>query len=143
MTMALAMYKGPADDWLHKLSHWAVCVFTLSRYSHCELVIDGLCHSSSFRDGGVRVKKIDLTSGHWEVFPLPEVPGREEHVRAWFARHQGEGYDWAGIARFVLPALLHRPKQWFCSEACAAALGIPGAADFDPQDLLDHLIEPF
>lgn len=50
----IAFYRGPPRRWLHKLSHWLICLFTLSRYSHCELVIDGVCWSSSARDGGVR-----------------------------------------------------------------------------------------
>jgi hypothetical protein len=73
MTLRLALYKGPAQDLAHKIAHWAVCLFTGSPYSHCELVINGVCRSASARDGGVRGKVIDLHSGKWDVVELDEA----------------------------------------------------------------------
>jgi hypothetical protein len=132
--MKLALYKGPAQDWRHKLAHWAVCTFTGSIYSHCELVIHGVCWSSSARDGGVRGKVIDLASGRWDVVDVhPSVD--EARALAWFQAHAGQAYDWAGVLRFALPVLPRRADQWFCSEACAAATGIPCADDLQPHDL--------
>lgn len=147
--MQIAMYKGPAKSVLQKLMHLAVCCFdsvrqTLRRgqlvrvrYSHCELVIAGKCYSSSERDGGVRAKEIDLASGHWEVFL---ISGDEAKVLAWFREHSAENYDWAGIAAFVVPLLQQRPRHWFCSEACAAALGMPGGRGLTPFDLFRQLV---
>ena len=45
----------------------------------------------------------------------------------------------AGVLRFGLPFLPQRRSQWFCSEACAAALGLPHAHKFTPQSLADHI----
>lgn len=138
--MQLAMYKGPADDWLHKLGHWIVCIGTLSRYSHVELVIDGWCWSSSARDGGVRCKSIDLDSGHWDLY---EVAGDAQAARDWFVVHRGEPYDWLGVLRFVpiLKWLPRRRRDWFCSESVAAAIGLSIPDRFTPASLLRYLKE--
>lgn len=131
--MKVALYKGPAKDWRHKVAHWAVCVATRSPYSHCELVIGGVCWSASARDGGVRGKVIDLQSGRWDVFP---IEGDEAAALAWFLAHKGQRYDWAGVARFALPFLPNSADRWFCSEALAAALGRPWPERFIPHDFV-------
>lgn len=131
--MKIALYKGPPTDLAHKLAHWAVCLFTGSPYSHCELVIGGICYSASARDGGVRAKAIDLNTGRWDVFP---IEGDEKAALNWFIAHQGQKYDWAGIARFAIPFLPHRSKQWFCSEACGAALGLDNPQDLTPASFI-------
>jgi len=110
--MQLAMYKGPAGTLQQKALHWLICALdsvrqsgkrrrlVLVRYSHCELVIAGVCYSSSNRDGGVRPKVIDLASGHWDVF---HVDGDEAAALAWFRQHDGQNYDWYGVLRFCRP----------------------------------------
>ena len=131
--MQMAFYKGPATDTWHQVGHRLTCWFTGSPYSHCELVIDGVCLSSSSRDGGVRAKRIDLASGKWDVASIADPTGAlADNALQWFADHSGQAYDWAGIARFVLPFLPHHRRQWFCSEACAVALGLPDPADWTP-----------
>lgn len=136
MRVALALYKGPPrNDWLHSLSHYAIRLWTWSRWSHAELVIDGTCYSSSSRDGGVRAKDIDLTTGRWDVLPLHLDDDRLEDALAWFLTNAGDRYDWAGIARFVLPFLPHGRRRWFCFEAIAAALGMAGAHKLTANDL--------
>lgn len=133
--MMLALYKGPpVNDWMHSFAHWAVCAFTGSRYSHCELVIDGRSYSASARDGGVRTKVIDFTSGRWDLLP---IQGDEAAAVAWFMEHDGAPYDWAGVLRFALPFLPQRRGQWFCSEACGAALGIAQPHKLTPWALAE------
>lgn len=132
--MQLAFYKGPPTELQHRLAHWLICVLTFSRYSHVELVIDGVCWSSSFRDGGVRPARINLASGHWDVF---EVAGDPERALAWFRAHRGEPYDWWGMLR-VCPLLRWLPRTpfaRFCSEAMAAALGAQDPETFSPGRL--------
>lgn len=143
--MQLAMYKGPAKSVGQKLLHWCVCLFTWSPYSHVELVIDGRCFSASSRDGGVRGKEIDLGSGHWDVVDLPQrYQLRQAQAKAWFAAHDGQNYDWLGVARlFILLWWLPvRHGHHFCSKAIAAALGVPRPEEFSPQMLLEYLTEP-
>ena len=128
----LAMYKGPPSDFWHKVGHEGTKAFTGSKYSHCELVINGTCCSASARDGGVRFKQIDLTSGKWDVF---DIQGDEQKAWDWFCTHAGDEYDYAGVARFVVPFLPHRSNQWFCSEAVAAALGLDEPEQYTPHGL--------
>ena len=147
----LASYRRPPSnpkpgqflDWLGRwVFHVLVCVGTLSRYSHSELVFgepraDGksLCWTSSGRDGGVRQKWIYLDPAQWTVDPLPGLhPDVDARAWAWFVAHEGEDYDHAGLAAVwlftALPflraawRLIQNALRWFCSEACADALGL-------------------
>jgi hypothetical protein len=130
----LALYCGPPrGHWRHIVSHYAIRLWTWSRYSHAELVIDGVCYSSSARDGGVREKVIDLGSGRWEVFPIPAVSA--ERPLQWFAQHVRQAYDWSNIGRFVLPFLPHRKNQWVCFEAVGAMLNLAAAHKLTANDL--------
>ena len=104
--------------------------------SHVEVVIDGMCHSSSLRDGGVRRKLIDLDRPHWRVIPITwRSPDAALKV---FARHNGEPYAWGDlVAQHVLrlPIDFRGPT---CSELCALMLGIPRAERIDPAWLTDY-----
>jgi hypothetical protein len=148
--MKLAMYKGPPADFWHRLSHWFTCLWTFSEYSHCELVFaqsystgKWLCASASARDGGVRLKYIDLASGHWDVYDLPQFDKlTAAEARAWFydKADRRAGYDWFGLLWFVLPIkAFNNPRRYFCSEAISDALGLPKPHKFHPQRLLDRL----
>lgn len=93
--MILAMYKGEGNFY-DKL----IRAVTFSKYSHCELVINELCYSSSPRDGGVRVKYINLHDGKWDLFP---INGDDQKAREWFIKNVGKKYDWLGAVTSVLP----------------------------------------
>lgn len=104
--------------------------------SHVEVVIDGMCHSSSLRDGGVRRKLIDLNRPHWRVIPI--TWRSPEAALKVFARHNGEPYAWGDlVAQHVLrlPIDFRGPT---CSELCALMLGIPRAERIDPAWLTDY-----
>lgn len=121
-TAYLAFYKGPAVDWVHKTTHHATCIWTRSKYSHVELVIDGVCYSSSGRDGGVRKKVISTlyTSGRWDIY---EVQIDKAFALNLFKREAGLGYDYLGVAKFVLPFIPSSQSRWYCSELVTAMLG--------------------
>lgn len=135
MTIAIAFYKAPGT-WADKF----IRVVTGSEYSHCEIIINGTAMSASARDGGVRFKEIAVTHEKWDIAPLL---CDEQAVWGWFAAHSGCGYDWAGVLRFVLPFLPQRANQYFCSEACAAALGLPRPSDWTPGDLAGYFVHVF
>lgn len=133
MTVQLAMYKGAGSLFSAGVRFW-----TDSEYSHCELVVRGKCYSSSFRDGGVRGKVIDLDPEKWDIYDLPWADA--DAVLAWFALHDGEPY---GVSDLVLCQVLGMRRDGrgaFCSDADAAALGLPNSTRLSPQGLLDECL---
>jgi len=111
-------------------------------YSHCELLFsDGLNASASYVDHGVRFKKFVFDLAKWDVI---EIDADEASARAWFESHEGATYDVIGVARFIFGFLHQNPSRWFCSEAIAAALGMPDAWRYGPSDLYSALTKsPF
>jgi hypothetical protein len=125
----LALYKGKGKIG-NAITRW----WTGAQYSHCELVIGGVCYSASLMDGGVRAKLIDLTSGNWDVIELPWADAGR--VLDFYSRTCGLAYDWLGLFR---GQLFNRGRQdgskYFCSEWNAAALGLPTAEIYSPAAL--------
>lgn len=135
-SIAIAFYKGPPnDDWVHALSHYGIRVWTWSRWSHAELVIDGWCWSASGRDHGVRRKRIDLESGRWDVVHLDLDQEAIARALAWFLLHEGESYDYRNILRFMIPAVGHNKRHWVCFESIGEALGLAGTHRLTANDL--------
>ena len=127
----LALYKGNG-----LIGNALVRWWTRSPYSHCELVVDSVCYSSSLMDRGVRSKAINLKPEHWDLIPLPG------HLRNPILQHfqltQGERYSWRDLIRSkVFNANADEDGAAFCSEWCAAALGLPNPATYSPQTLGD------
>lgn len=118
----IALYKGKGQIG-NALVRW----WKRSPYSHCEIVIGEQCFSSSVMDGGVRQKRIDLDPDKWDVFTVRGASPAS--VLAYFSATQGQPYSWAGLLwAQVFNRERDEPHAAFCSEWCAAALGIP-----DPQ----------
>jgi hypothetical protein len=115
-----------------------------SNYSHCELVFsDGYSASASFMDRGVRLKKIDYEPANWDFIDLPGE--LEAAARAWFRKNEGKPYDLLGNIGFLWRPIRGDDGAFFCSEAIAAALGIPDPFRYDPGTLrliLQYLTQP-
>lgn len=117
----------------------AICAWTRSPYSHVEIVINGVCYSSSLRDRGVRKKTIDLGKPHWRVIPIEWV-AETEALRVFF-RNQGQPYGWGDlIAQHVLRLPVDDPGL-LCSELCALMLGLPTsmARGMTPGALVEYV----
>lgn len=132
--MQLALYKGRT-----RLFDRAVQWWTRSTYSHCELVFStdshgvSMCGSSSYLDGGVRIKNMALDPAKWDLMDLPGF--NPVAASTWFDVHAGERYDLLGLFGFVLPFMRDDTTRWFCSEACAAAVGLGDAWRYSPGAL--------
>jgi len=147
MSPYLAFYKG-RGGWIDA----AIRAATRSPYSHVELVRrhwisgqgDGLLRfggwSSSWRDGGVRAKMIEATPGHWDFV---EVPWADQADAVDFIRPLiGARYDLAGIlGSQVLGLRRQQSGRWFCSELCAAALGLSQPEALSPGGLFDRVVD--
>jgi len=126
--MKIAFYKklGAIEDflirWHTREKKW--WIFSLAKYSHCELVFsNGEFFSSSGRDGGVRFKKIKSDEKKWDFFEIKISAENEKKVREFCEAQIGKKYDWRAIIFSQLFELnRENSKKWFCSEICAAAL---------------------
>ena len=141
-----ALYRGPGTTVAHRVAH-AITVAVLSvrclrwcPYSHAELVIDGRCYSSSARDGGVRDKVIDFTTGRWDLVLLLGVDAAAALQR--YTQRKGLGYDWPGALRWGLPFLRQRPRADYCFEVVAHMLALPTPSSWTPLDMLDYFTDP-
>jgi len=135
--MKAAFYKGTRPGLAgiyNRLVRW----WTRSDFSHVELVLStGRAWSASFADGGVRNKLIDFDTKNWILVDLP--PELEQAAEAWFRAHRGAKYDLLGNLQFVLAPVPQLQSRWFCSEAVAAALGIPDPWRYSPGTLASAL----
>lgn len=131
--MQIAFYKGKTRVF-NRLVSW----YLRGPYSHCELVLqtntDGYstCASSSFMDGGVRMKQIKLDPEHWDVI---EVQGSVAVAVRWLDEHEDCKYDVLGLLGFLWRRTQGEQNKFFCSEAVAAMLGLDEPWRFDPMSL--------
>lgn len=129
MTVKLALYKGRGG-----IGNAIVRWWTGSIYSHCELVVDGLCYSSSVMDKGVRRKQIDLADGKWDLLDLPWAD--RDAIVEHFQDTDHHTYGWFGL---ITAQLFNRNRgvagTQFCSQWCANALDIPSAVSHSPVTL--------
>lgn len=110
--------------------------------SHCEVATawcDELhaCASASMLDGGVRGKALALSPDKWRVY---ELPHETDSAVAWLDAHRGDRYDVLGLLGFVVRPIKGWLRAWFCSEACAAMLGLPEPWRYSPRGLELHCI---
>ena len=97
-----------------------------------------LCASSSFIDGGVRMKWIILDPDHWDII---EIKADEDAVAKWFKQRLGKKYDLLGLLGFVWRRSDGDKNKYFCSEALAASIGFKQAWRFDPNTLYEVLTQ--
>jgi len=124
--MQLAFYKG-TGTFYDKL----IRLVTFSKYSHCELVINGVSYSSSPRDGGVRLKIIPFDD-QWDII---EIVGDGVKAINFFNKNVGKKYDLWGAVKTVIPFVQNNSDKWFCSELIAAMLDLPKPRKWKPSDL--------
>lgn len=131
MAVHLALYKGKG-----LIGNTLVRKWTLSQYSHCELVVNNVWYSSSLMDGGVRSKHITLNHEHWDLIPLPD--SLESRILEYYDKTREYKYSWLDLIRSqILNRSGDEPGAAFCSEWCAAAIGIPNATSYNPGTLGD------
>lgn len=129
MTVQLALRKHDP-----RIGSQFICWWTNSIYSHCELVVDGVCYSSSLMDKGVRRKQIDLDPTKWDVVDLPWADSKK--VLRYFEQTDGHTYGWISLIRSQLfNRNIAMKESQFCSEWCANALEIPNAVIYQPSTL--------
>jgi hypothetical protein len=127
-TIFLASYKGTLSGW-KGLVNRGIRFFTKSIYSHSEICFGDPfaspvdCLTSTGLEGGVRIKRMMLNPAKWDLVALHNVS--ESDARNFFLENYGCPYDLTGTVRTVLPFVgREHPSRWFCSEVCAAVMGL-------------------
>ena len=115
--MKIAFYIGKG-----KIQDKFVRVWTKSKFSHCELIINDISYSSSPRDHGVRKKLIDYDRQNWLIFNLKDT--FDINIALQFLNEKlGKKYDDLGI---IFSQVFNLDKQdknkYFCSELIAECL---------------------
>lgn len=138
--MKTALFIGDhSGDTLSVRAGWALTRMVqrgaYRQVTHTEMILDEMADgsvligSSSLRDGGVRIKKTKLTPGHWLIVDVPSWDVGQSFK--WFEKHKGDQYDLRGALATVLPGSQYYDR-WYCSEACAASVGIVEPQLFGP-----------
>lgn len=86
--------------------------------------------------GGIRFKRINVKTPKWINVPIDSsfALGSAQ----WFKDHQGMGYDYLLIAKYVLWVLpSNKDDRAMCSESCAASMGFKEAERIDPALLFN------
>lgn len=143
--ITLAFYKGRSPSRASRVLDGCIRFATRGRFSHVELISGHVnygwcanCYSASGRDGGVRIKRIQLSQDSWELVYIDQ-----DHVQPvqFITDRLGAKYDYAGIVfSHFLAFGRHNPDKWFCSEICAAALGVRMPERISPQ-LLYNIVQ--
>ena len=134
--MKIHFYKARAGKIGDKI------VSLVSVFSHVELEINGVCYSSSNRDGGVRSKIIN-TSNHqkWLSFELKKDIDINRCL-SYFESVKGQKYDWLNIFCTQLIKLnMQSEDKQICSEFVANCLGLENAHKYSPESLFFKLKE--
>lgn len=118
MAFQAAFYKGRKGF----LGGWLVRWWENGPYSHCELVFSDGMWGTAYSQHGVVLWEREVDPSEWDFVDLP--PELEAAAREWFEQHKGKSYDYFGLARFVFSFLRASRDKWFCSRACADALGL-------------------
>ena len=146
--MLIAFYHYPERKKLWRvLHHKLVCWWTPGDYWHCELVLgrrpraDGVieyeCASSSFRDGGVRSKWMELPAAKWTII---EIEGDYIHARAVLDAHRFQGYDKLAWLGHLWRPITGSTDKWTCSEFVAYMLNLYESWRYDPATLFAVLV---
>lgn len=137
----IAFYRGRSErPGFARLADWVTRTVTRSPFSHCEIAVGPgdytaetpfTCYTSSFRDGGVRVKSMPLPPKKWELIEIHASP---DLIAAFYGERAGKKYDVAGVAGFLF-FCREDPERWFCSEFCAGFMQLRDPWRYSPGQL--------
>jgi hypothetical protein len=123
------------------LVDWLIGVFTLSKYSHVEIEINGLSMSASLRDGTVRAKHIDYSNAEWNTITINTQKELIDNTMSTFSKYAGKRYDKLGALSSVFGICIKNDKV-FCSEFVGECLGIKEPCRFTPGSLYRYRSQP-
>ena len=114
----VGFYKGKGTIFDRLIRWWCD-----GKYSHCELVIpNDTWFSADANTNRVRYTTFSPNPNNWDYVEFDTTEREEMIIRAWADSKIGKGYDYLGLAGFVLPFNTQNPNRYFCSEVCIEAL---------------------
>lgn len=103
------------------------------KYTHIELIVDGIWHTSASNEKGIVYRYLDdgYINGHWDFIEMYVTEKQKNSIREFFVKNRKDRYDWTAIflARFF-PFKMQDKNKWFCSEVVIAALSHAGVFKF-------------
>ena len=138
MKISIAFYKGKGNI-LNKI----VRVWTKSRYSHAELILDDekTWISISPKLGSKIANTVPLLVDHtqWDIIELQVDEGQYQTILEFYDETAGCGYDWIGmLCSQFLPFRIKARNRWYCSEWIAYALRIACIIDWKIIKIYDR-----
>lgn len=79
-------------------------------------------------------KTMPLSADKWDLIPLPDSINEHGQLDRLYRNTVSQPYDWFGAVGVVFKTR-QRGDKWFCSEWCAAALGLLDGWRWSPNDL--------
>jgi hypothetical protein len=104
-------------------------IWTLSKYSHCEIVFsDGTTFGNSlvapFR---TQISHKTYSPKYWDLVDVNIAPEQENLIRAFCWTQVDKKYDWKAIFfSQILPFGWEDPNKSICSEICVTAFQLAG-----------------
>lgn len=119
-TIQIAFRHG----FFHSILDSIVCIFTFSKFSHAEIIIDGAWYSSTMKEG-VRGTDRATRKGKWTVYYLIinelEYLSLNKHIEESFKYTE---YDWLNIMFWLLTKRLIKNDSFYCFEFVYLLLSI-------------------
>ena len=122
--MKIAFLKGT------DIADMMIKFWTMSKYSHCEMVFsDGHIIGSStappFKVTKQYFNSQPVYPADWDVIEINVTPQEEALIRKFAEEQIGKAYDWSGIFfSQVIPIKVQDGSKWFCSELCVASMQV-------------------
>lgn len=136
--MKIAFYKG-TRPFPQGIFNFLVRWWTGGPYSHVEILFGDQMATSSFIDGGVRIKKAEMDLANWDIIDLDDL-FNEDKSRKWFKENLGKKYDIFNLLGFIWKRQDGSKKRFTCSEACGSSLGLDSPWRYDPNTLFSIIM---
>lgn len=104
------------------LASWIIRTFTMSRWNHGAIEIDGVVWQAT-ASKGVHVVDLETLAHHYhdiECVPV-EVPNKQA-AKDFLRAQLGKPYDWGAVLGMFFRADWHDSESWYCFELIAGAL---------------------
>lgn len=137
-------YKGRGHLFNRIVSTWSK-----GPYSHTEAVLSNLnpqlgaeplflMGSSSFRDGGVRMKSFRIDDDKWDLRVIRSKASIQEAFD-WFALHDKDSYSVLGLLGLFIAQPQENNGSSFCNESVGLSIGLKEAWRYDPNSFFQFI----